>query len=124
MQPDIQTDILGDFARISVARAIYSDVAVFKAAYWTTDRFYLFIDADGADRLSIEIRLKDGTSADLGSAIREFCNSLIDFRLRDIVNAETGSIRDSLVRRAFQEGQTQAGLTGAVSNERHLEQAK
>jgi His-Xaa-Ser system protein HxsD len=124
MQPDIQTDILGDCARIWVARAIYSDVAVFKAAYWATDRFYLFIDADGADRLSIEIRSKDDTSSDLSSAAREFCNSLVDFRLRDIVNAETGSIRDSLVRRAFQEGQPKAGLSGAVSNERHLDQAK
>jgi len=107
-----------------VSRAIYSDVAVFKTAYWCTDRYYVFIDDDGPERLSIEIRQKSDDFTDLTIAADEFCNSLIDFRLRDIVNAETGSIRDSLIRRAFQEGRPSVGLNGAISNERHLQSQK
>jgi His-Xaa-Ser system protein HxsD len=124
MRPDLQTDILGSHAKISVSRAVYSDVAVFKAAYWITDRFYVFIDEDGPDRLFIEIRSKEDSAADPAIAADEFCNSLIDFRLRDIVNAETGTIRESLIRRAFQEGRPQAVLSGAISNERYLERAE
>lgn len=117
MRPDIESDVLGDFAKTSINPAVYSEAAIFKTAYWMTDRFFVFLDRDPDGRWIVEIRSKAGSAADLRDATSEFCNSLIDFRLRDIVNAETGSIREALVRRAFMEGVPKPGLDGAVSND-------
>ena len=120
MRPSIETDVLGDLAKASLDPAVYSETAIFKTAYWMTDRFYVFLDRDQDGRWIVEMRNKPGNSTDLHQAASEFCNSLVDFRLRDIVNAETGSIREALVRRAFMEGVPKAGLEGAVSDERHV----
>src|SRR6185369_3735856 len=90
---------------------------IFKTAYWLTDRFFVFLDRTEDGRWMAEMRNKPGGSANLQDATSEFCNSLIEFRLRDIVNAETGAIREALVRRAFLEGVPKPGLEGAISNE-------
>lgn len=120
MWPSIDTDILGDVASAAVDPAVYSEAAIFKAAYWMTDRFYVFIDKNPSGFWRIEIRSKPGSSADLQQSCAEFCNSLVDFRVRDIVNGETLEIREALVRRALVEGIPKPGLDGAVSNEDHL----
>jgi His-Xaa-Ser system protein HxsD len=120
MSPDIKVDILGEFAKLSLSLAVYSEASVFKTAYWLTDRCYLFLDIDSEKRWVVEIRRKPGSNLDLGEVASEFCNSLIDFRLRDIVNTETSGIREALVRHAFLEGVPKSGLEGAISNERHL----
>src|SRR5207248_1965593 len=44
MWPGMSTDQLGDYAVVAVDQAIYSEEAIFKAAYWFTDRFYVFLD--------------------------------------------------------------------------------
>lgn len=120
MWPSIETDILGEFAKASIDPAVYSETAVFKTAYWMTDRFYVFLDKEQSGRWQIELRNKPGAAVNLQEAVAEFCNSLVDHRLRDIVNAETGGIREALVKRAFMEGVPKPGLEGAVSNESHV----
>src|SRR5262245_12277589 len=120
MRPSVETDVLGDLAKASIDPAVYTEAAVFKTAYWMTDRFFLFLDRDQDGRWIVGLRNKPDSQADLRLALSEFCNSLVDFRLRDIVNAETGSIREALVRFAFMEGVPKPGLEGAVSNEEHV----
>jgi len=124
MRQSIESDVLGNFAKASIDPAVYSEAAVFKIAYWMTDRFFLFLDKDQDGRWIVELRNKPDNQADLQAALSEFCNALIDFRLRDIVNAETGAIREALVRRAFMEGVPKPGLEGAVSNEAHIATAE
>lgn len=120
MRPSIETDVLGDLAKARIDPAVYSEAAIFKTAYWMTDRFFLFLDKDQDGRWIVELRNKPDSQADLQQALSEFCNSLIDFRLRDIVNAETGGIREALVRRAFMEGVPKPGLEDAISNETRI----
>lgn len=120
MWPHIDTDFLGDLATVSIDPTVYPEAAVFKAAYWLTDRFYLFIDRTPSGAWRIEVRNKPGSSVDLQHACAEFCNSLVDFRLRDLVNRETLGIREALVKRAFAEGVPKSGLEGALSNEEHV----
>lgn len=118
MQPGVQSDLFGDFALVSIDRSIYSDAAIFKTAYWFTDRFFIFLDQAGSERITVEIRQKDLTGTDsLEDACREFCNSLIDHRVRDIVLKETGAIREALVLRAFSEGVPKPGFPGVISKE-------
>jgi len=120
MWPNLETDILGDFAEVRIDPAVYSEAAIFKACYWMTDRHFVFLDREESGTWLCQIRNKPGNSSDLQLAAADFCNALIDHRLRDIVNTETGAIRDALVNRAFAEGAISSGLDGAVSDERHL----
>jgi His-Xaa-Ser system protein HxsD len=120
--PGIENDVLGELGTVAVDPTLYSEQAVFRAAYWLTDRQFVFLDREGG-RIRVEIRNKPGSEADLRQACAEFCNALVDFRLRDIVAQETGSIREALVKQAFMEGVPTAGLSGARSNEKHLTKA-
>ncbi len=121
--PGIATDELGAVATVCVDTALYSEQTVFRAAYWLTDRFYIFLEPTGDGRIRIEVRNKPGSQADLQHASADLCNSLIDFRLREIVAQETGEIRDALVKQAFLEGVPKPGLAGAISDEKHLQKA-
>jgi len=120
--PGLETDVLGDLGAITIDPTLYTEQAVFRTAYWLTDRHYVFLDRDGA-RIRVEIRNKPGLTADLQQACAEFCNALVDFRLRGIVAQETGGIRDALVKQAFLEGVPKPGLSGARSNEKHFTKA-
>lgn len=105
MWPGLEADTFGDFAQILVDRQLYADAAVFKAAYWFTDRCYIYLDSRPDNRLAIEIRLKDGFPELLLQGIAgEFCNALVDYRVRSLVLVETNEIRHALVTKAFTEG--------------------
>lgn len=120
--PGLEIDALGDLGAVAIDPTLYSEQAVFRAAYWLTDRHYVFLDRDGA-RIRIEIRNKPGAAGDLQQACAEFCNAMVDFRLREIVANETGGIREALVKQAFLEGVPKPGIEGARSNEKHLAKA-
>ena len=120
--PGLESDALGDLGTVTIDPTLYSEQAIFRAAYWLTDRHYVFLDRDGS-RIRVEIRNKPGADANLQQACADFCNSLVDFRLRDIVAHETGAIREALVKHAFIQGVPESGLPGARSNERHLTRA-
>lgn len=114
MLPGLETDALGDCARISIDRELYSDTAIFKAAYWLTDRFYVFLEPTPDNRLSVELRWKvPSLDMDLQAACAEFCNSLVDFRVRGLVLSETNAVREALVTKAFMEGIPKPGVAGS-----------
>lgn len=121
MLPSVVTDRLGNQASITVDPKIYSIDVIFRTAYWFTDRFYVFLDRNSDDQIVIEVRTKDASAANLQDACAEFCNSLIDFRVREMVGKEMAPIREALVTKAFLEGISKPGLSGAVSNEQDLE---
>ena len=105
MWPGLGTDTLGEYAQVQIDRELYGDTAIFKTAYWFTDRFYVFLESTRNNRLSVELRPKTSLQvADLQAACAEFCNSLVDFRVRGVVLSETNTVRDALITKAFMEG--------------------
>ncbi len=103
--PGMDTDAFGDYVQVIIDRALYTDAAIFKTAYWLTDRFHIYLDTLPHNRLRVELRTKGADSSELLSkAAGEFCSSLIDHRVRAQVLAETSDIRHSLVAKAFIEG--------------------
>lgn len=111
MWPGLETDTLGEFAQVLINRQLYDDTAIFKTAYWFTERFYVFLDTSSDDRLLVELRPKITSPAvDLLAACAEFCNSLVDFRVRGMVLSETNNVRDALVTKAFMEGVPKPGI--------------
>lgn len=100
------TDELGALAVIRVDTSVYSKPALFKTAYWFTNRCYVFLRS-GLAKETIEVELRPKAASDrevLENTCREFCNSLLDQQVRQIAIAETGGVRDLLVRKAFFEG--------------------
>lgn len=89
-------------ARFLIDPSVYTEDAIFKAAYWFTGTHYVFIDRAADGRISVELRPMPGTA--LGDAAGEFRNALIDARIRQIVLREVGAVRDEIVRMAFREG--------------------
>jgi His-Xaa-Ser system protein HxsD len=119
--PGVSADTLGEFATLEIDTSVYGEPAIFKAAYWFTDRFYLYLKRSGATSITVELRHKTrGASEDLARAVSEFCNSLLDFKLRQTVLAETSGVREALVARAFAEGLPGRSVNGAVSRENDL----
>jgi His-Xaa-Ser system protein HxsD len=104
----LTTDALGDAAILTVDLGVFDKAAVFKAAYWMTDRVYLYFLPSSGERelktLQIEVRPKALGKATAEQLAREFANSLIDFQTRQIVLRETSGSRDVLLHRAFGEG--------------------
>lgn len=116
--PDVESDSFGPFVRFVVDPAVYTDAAIFKAAYWFTGTFFVFIDRTPDSRIAVELRPKAGANVD--TAVGEFRNALIDARVRQIVLAETGAARDELIKKAFQEGMPKPGFSNIRSNEAAL----
>jgi His-Xaa-Ser system protein HxsD len=118
------TDDLGNVASLTIQTSIYSKIAIFKTAYWFTDRWYLFLSKPppGAeDTVQVEIRSKSSASKDeLIVMCREFANNLIDQQIRQEVIAETGNVRDSLIKKAFFEGNQTLYPANLTSNEAQI----
>lgn len=119
----IENDLLGSAASILVDTSVYAETDVFKAAYWYTDRYYLFLSRNlkEAKYIRIEIRQKkESDSCHLDAACREFCNALIDYRVRRIILSETRDIRDALLRKAFGEGRNHLDPEKLGLDESHI----
>jgi His-Xaa-Ser system protein HxsD len=55
-------------------------------------------------------------SLSLQEACAEFCNSLVDFRVRGLVLSETAGVREALVSKAFVEGVPKERIAGDQSS--------
>lgn len=120
----IETDVLGEHSVVEVDPRLYDEAVIFKTAYWFTDRFYLYLSRADSKKISVEIRpKKSGDHSELKTACADFCNALIDFRVRQQVLAETLPIREALLAKAFAEGGRDLGLSGVASNEDRLPKA-
>ena len=90
-------------AIIVVQESIYSKDAILKACYSFTDRCYVYLKRQDETSIQVFLAQKDG-SADLSKLVGEFCNEMIDQRLRVVVSRESGKIREIIVAQAFAEG--------------------
>ena len=95
-------------AILVVQESVYTIDALFKACYLFTDRCYLFLRRAAPGTIEIHITTKDKTSVD--SLVGDFCNELIDHRVRADIARESGKIREMIVAQAFAEG----GLLDAI----------
>jgi His-Xaa-Ser system protein HxsD len=118
------TDELGVYAWIRVDPSVFSQIAVLKAAYWLSERFYLYLarTTDGALLVELRHKTSSGTSEELTSACREFCNSVLDQEVRQHVLHETSAVRDALIRKAFFDVQSPEAALKAQANEGYVPQ--
>jgi His-Xaa-Ser system protein HxsD len=94
---------------IEVHTRVYPLTAIFRACYLFTDRCYLFLDSDeSGECIRVKLAGKEG-NANLQAIAGEFCNELINQRVRHDIAKETRSIRELIVAQAFAEADFRSG---------------
>lgn len=91
-----------DCLTVTVSTALYPREALLRACYVFTDRCYLFLQPEGADRVCVRFR-KRRQSADLSRIVADFSNELLNQALRFSIESETRGIRELIVTQAFAE---------------------
>ncbi len=101
----VLTDQLGQFVLFDIDSALFEKAAVFKAAYWGTERAFLYLSQGKTPgQIRVELRPKKIADTDVAGLAREFFNALIDHQTRLIVFKETSAERDTLLAKAFSAG--------------------
>ena len=88
---------------LPVDETVYGLEAIFKTCYLFTDRCYLFLSRLPASCIAVQITAKQG-GVPLEQVTGEFCNELINQRIRADIAQETGKIRELIVAKALAEG--------------------
>lgn len=78
----------------------YSESVVHKCMYWYLGDYNVAISKD-VNNYMVTISLKNGKKFDEEELIVRLKNDLIDFKLRELVNNETSTIRELITAKAF-----------------------
>lgn len=87
---------------VDVDESLYSLDSLFRTCYVFTDRAYIYLRREKPGHVSVHIASKEH-AIDLGGLAGEFTNELLDYRVRSLVSAESGKIRELIVAQAFAE---------------------
>jgi len=80
--------------------AVYSVSVILKAAYYFIDKAYIYIDAPDEKKYLVHLRPKLAVTTPSQLA-GEFLNQCLNQKLQEVVDKETGKIREMLVAQAF-----------------------
>ena len=92
-----------DTVVVDVDESIYTLEILFRACYMFTDRAYLYLRREKQGHVTVHITTKEQVD-DPSRLAGEFVNELLDYRVRSLVSAESGKIRELIVAEAFAEG--------------------
>ena len=88
--------------RLTINTSLYPETCVFRTCYVFTDRAYLYLRTETSHEIIVEFRSKQNQE-NLHPVIGDFCNELVNQRIRLDLAAETQSIRQMIVAQAFSE---------------------
>ena len=103
----------------SVDGTLYSSTTVFNCMYWFGDKFHINVQQESGHDYVITLKPMPNANIPEGELpyyLQKLERDLVDFHLRDIVNKETGSIRELLVAKAFSNGEYDEAPPGEVSD--------
>jgi His-Xaa-Ser system protein HxsD len=108
---DVQFEAESEFtATLHLDPRIYTREAILKTCYWYTKLAYFRFPESSSGHLVLQVRLKQMAPTleepklmAIEEFVDEFCNSLLDFELRRQVEAETASVRQLVLAKAFAE---------------------
>ena len=91
--------------KFGISKDIYSLSVIHKCFYWFGDKHVVDIDSE-ENLFIVHVVLKDGSFmlGDIERLFNRIKESLIDFKTREIVSAETKNIREVLIAKAFAHG--------------------
>ncbi len=89
---------------------IYTREAILKACHSHTNVAYIHVPESLDGKITIVVRLKNSTAtlqnprpSTITEFIGEFCNSLLEFELRRLVEEQTSTVRQLILAKAFSE---------------------
>ncbi|QQR80749.1 MAG: His-Xaa-Ser system protein HxsD [Deltaproteobacteria bacterium] len=95
-----------DSIHISLDESVYGLSVILKTSYSFTDKCYLLISSVGPKLVVRIAPLEDSDEKklDFKQVAKEFCNQLLEQKMREQVLTETGTIRETIITRAFLSG--------------------
>lgn len=95
-----------DAVYITVDEKVYGLPAILKTSYSFTDKCYVLLSSEGEFLIVRIAPLEDSEAknTDFKQLAKEFCNQLLEQRMRQQVLSETGEIRETIMTRAFLSG--------------------
>lgn len=87
--------------RITLQLTVYELQAVFRAAYWLTEKAYVYLSRSSDDRLEVTLIAKSGDTSATDQLGWKFLDDLVDHQLRVTLHRETANVRDMIVAQAF-----------------------
>lgn len=110
-----ELDEFGCYKRVSVDTTLFPIDIVLKTLYWFTEEYYiqLSLNEQKTTLLDVVFRTKDFQTPVSENLIGEFCNSLLDQKIRHFIQKETTLVRDIVVKRAFSEALSKEELEKA-----------
>lgn len=107
----------GNKLLLTINTDVYSLEAIFRTCYIFTDRCYLYLSPGSEKEIQVYLKAKNST-VELNKIAGEFCNELINQRVRIDLAHETGKIRELIVAQAFAEGDLlDVGNTGDIDDD-------
>ena len=118
----LQPDSADNTVILTVDERVYSVNALLRAAYWFTDRAFIFVSKPAEHTLRVHIKAKPPTldipsPPSASDVAGEFGNSLLDYQLRESIEERTGKIRDLLVTTALGEADLKRDLPPGSPND-------
>ncbi|WEK21655.1 MAG: His-Xaa-Ser system protein HxsD [Candidatus Pedobacter colombiensis] len=96
----MECNIQGNKCSFYLSLNNYSIETIYKCFYWYTSDFEVDINPDNL-KCHILLTLKADSLCDFKPVISRIKQDLIDFKLREIVNQQTQTIRELIVAKAF-----------------------
>ena len=86
--------------RLLIEKELYSEQVIHKCFYWYGGDFGVEIAVHSEDLFEVTMR-PTNLLEDLNATVDRVKRDLIDFKLRDIVDRETKTVRELLIAKAF-----------------------
>lgn len=99
-------DTLGHYVEVKLEVDLYPLNSILKSTYWYTDKCFLFIQWNDREHKVLRIILRskeEATEEELHDLAGEFLNSVLDQRIRSLVEEETKEVKAIIVKKAFSE---------------------
>lgn len=99
-------DTLGHYVEVKLEVDLYPLNSILKSTYWYTDKCFLFIQWNDREHKVLRIILRskeEATEEELHDLAGEFLNSVLDQRIRSLVEDETKKVKAIIVKKAFSE---------------------
>lgn len=91
---------LNDDGKAILSKEFFEREPVFAAAAKFTDQYYVGIQPYGEDSFEVSIHIKEGMEEN-PSAVKLFCNELIEQQVRHDLQNRFGQLREMIVAQAF-----------------------
>lgn len=92
-------DLNNDVLRLTIDEHVYSEEVIFKCFYWYTSQYDLTISKLESHHFLVSLK---ATNIALDEAIiPKIKRDLVDYKLRDVVNRETCTVRELIIAKAF-----------------------